>query len=138
MWKCPKCGRTFLKEGQSHYCGKAPATIDEYICEQPEEIQPILKATRRVLHEALPDCEEKISWSMPTYRKRVNIIHFAASKNHLGIYPGPEAIEAFADRLKEYKTSKGAIQFPYKKEIPYDLIREIANWSYKNVTSEKA
>lgn len=39
MWKCPKCGRSFKNENQSHYCGKAPETIDEYILAQDEEIQ---------------------------------------------------------------------------------------------------
>lgn len=87
--------------------------------------------TREVLRTALPDCKEKISWSMPTYWKGRNIIHFAAQKAHLGIYPGGEAVAVFADRLQDYKTTKGAIQFPYKKEIPYDLITEIAQWSYK-------
>ncbi len=29
MWTCPKCGRTFQRQEQSHYCGKAPETVDE-------------------------------------------------------------------------------------------------------------
>ena len=130
MWKCPKCGRTFQKVNQQHYCGRAPETVDEYISRQPKEIQPILCKTRGVLQEALPDCREQISYSMPTYWKGRNVIHFAAQKAHLGIYPGPDAIEAFADRLQDYKTSKGAIRFPYRKEIPYELIAEIARWCY--------
>ena len=36
MWTCPKCGRTFRNCNQSHYCGKAPETIEEYILGQPE------------------------------------------------------------------------------------------------------
>lgn len=132
MWKCPRCGRTFCNENQQHYCGRSPENIDEYIAEQPEEIQPILVRAWTVLREALPDCHEKISWGMPTYWKKRNIIHFAAQKAHLGIYPGPEVIEAFADRLAGYKTTKGAIQFPYKKEIPYGLISEIARWAYQH------
>lgn len=128
MWKCPKCGRTFRNENQQHFCGRPPQNVEEYIAEQPEEIQPILKQVRSVLRQALPDCIEKISWSMPTYWQKRNIIHFAASKNHLGIYPGPDAIVAFADQLAGYRTSKGAIQFSYKKDIPYELIAEIAKW----------
>lgn len=107
-------------------------TIDEYINLQAKELQPILRKTRETLREVLPDCQEKISWGMPTYWKNHNIIHFAAQKAHLGIYPGPDAIIAFQDQLREYKTSKGAIQFPYKKEIPYDLIAVIAKWSYSH------
>lgn len=47
------------------------------------------------------------------------------------MYPGPEAVEAFADRLEEYKTSKGAIQLPYDKPLPLELILEIARWCEK-------
>ncbi len=107
-----------------------PADVDAYIAAAPEAAQEVLQNTRKVLQDALPNATEKISWSMPTYWDGHNIIHFAAMKNHLGIYPGAEAVEHFSGRLDEpgYKHSKGAIQFPYKKEIPYDLIREIAIW----------
>ena len=54
MWKCPKCGRAFKKQGQSHYCGKAPETIEEYIAAQPEEVQPYLTELRNALRAALP------------------------------------------------------------------------------------
>jgi uncharacterized protein YdhG (YjbR/CyaY superfamily) len=63
--------------------------------------------------------------------EKQNIIHFSAHKNHLGLYPGPEAIEHFSEQLVEYKSSKGAVQFPYNKPIPYELIAEIAKWCYK-------
>ncbi len=46
-------------------------------------------------------------------------------------YPGPEAVEAFSQRLKEYKTSKGTIQLPYSKPVPVELISDIARWCYE-------
>ena len=130
MWKCPKCGRTFKKEDQSHFCGKAPATIDEYILSQDEEIRGQLQSVREVIREKLPDATEKISWSMPTYWKEYNIIHFAAQKKHIGLYPGPEAVTNFSERLDQagFKYSKGSIQIPYSDELPLDLIAEIAVW----------
>ena len=131
MWQCTKCGREFKKENQDHYCGEPPKSIGEYILAQPENVQPRLCQIRNTLREALPDAEERISWSMPTYWKKQNIIHFAAFKNHIGLYPGPEAIEHFTDRFIEYKSSKGAVQFPYNKPIPLKLISEIAKWCYK-------
>ena len=64
-----------------------------------------------------------------------SIIHFAPAKNHIGIYPGPDAVAAFAERLKDYKTSKGAIQLPNERPLPLELVTEIARWSYeKNLT----
>lgn len=104
--------------------------IDEYIAAQDEAIQPRLNAIRDTIRAALPDAVEKISYQMPTYWKGRNIIHFAAFKNHIGLYPGGEAPVVFAEKLKDYKTSKGTIQFPLNKEIPLELIAEIAVWCY--------
>ena len=130
MWKCPKCGRTFKSENQSHYCGKAPETIEEYILSQDEGIREQLQNVRETIRKELPDAREKISWSMPTWWKGHNIIHFAANKKHIGLYPGPEAVEQFAEKLDQAgcKYSKGSIQIPYSDDLPLDLIAEIAGW----------
>lgn len=135
MWKCPKCGREFKNTNQDHYCGEVDST-DAYIADQPEEYRDILQKTRMVILKVVPDAVEKIAWRMPTFvfpepkLKGKYIIHFASFKNHLGIYPGNESIAAFAERLNKdgYKYSKGAIQFPYSKPIPFELISEIARW----------
>ena len=128
MWVCPKCGRSFKSREQSHYCGKPPETIEAYIAAQPEEAQDYLRQINAAIKASIPEAKEKISWSMPTYWKGRNLIQFAASKRHVGLYPGPEAVEAFAARLTEYKTSKGTIQLPYSKPLPLELIGEIAKW----------
>ena len=105
--------------------------IKKYIEEQDAAIQPRLFEIYKTIQSAIPDAEERLSWGMPTFWKGRNIIHFAAAKRHIGIYPGPDAIIAFADQLTEYKTSKGAIQLPNNKELPLALIAEIAKWSYE-------
>ena len=107
--------------------------IADYINLQDDvEVKKILEKVYKTIKEAIPDAEECISWNMPTFRKGRNIIHFAPAKKHLGIYPGPDPIEEFADRLSGYNTSKGAIQFPYNKKIPYELMADIAKCSYKH------
>ena len=128
LWRCPACGRSFRHKNQEHYCGEPPRSIEEYIKRQPESAQPYLRMVNNAVREALPDAAEKISWSMPTYWKGQNLIQFAAFRKHIGLYPGPEAVEAFAGRLCGYRTSKGTIQLPYEKPLPLDLIREIAKW----------
>ncbi len=130
MWKCPKCGRPFRREDQSHDCGDAPKTIDEYILAQDECIRDQLQNVREVIRDELPNAMEKICWSMPTYWQGHNIIHFAAAKKHIGLYSGPEAVAFFAERLQKAscKFSKGAIQIPYSDDLPLTLISEIAAW----------
>jgi uncharacterized protein YdhG (YjbR/CyaY superfamily) len=103
-------------------------SVDEYIAAQPEEIQPILERIRKTIRETAPEAIEKISWQMPTYWQGENLIHFAAFKKHIGLYPGGEATTEFAERLTGYKTSKGTIQLPYGKEVDYQLIADIVRW----------
>ena len=129
-WKCPKCGREFSRQNQDHYCVK-PQNIDDYIAAQDEKYQPLLREVRAVLRNALPGAEERISWAMPTYWKGRNIIHFAASKKHLGLYPGDEATAAFAEELSGLGVSIGTIRIPYDQPLPAELIERIAKWCYE-------
>lgn len=129
-WKCGKCGREFKNQHQDHYCIK-PQNIDEYIANQDEEIQAKLHEIRAIFQEALPEASEKISWSMPTFWKGKNIIHFAAFKHHIGLYPGGKAVAIFAEELEEFYTSKGTIRLPYNQTLPVELIQKIAVWCYK-------
>ncbi len=100
--------------------------IEKYILEQPVEIQPQLFELYYLLQKLVPEGTiEKIAWGMPTFYYHGNLIHFAAHKHHIGIYPGPKPIELLAERLKSYKTSKGAIQIPYATPADEVLIQDI-------------
>lgn len=100
-------------------------TIDEYISQFPEDVQIILQQIRTAIKEAAPDATEKISYQMPTFYLKGNLVHFAAFKSHIGFYPIPSAIEEFKEELSLYKSGKGSVQFPLDKPMPYDLIRRI-------------
>jgi uncharacterized protein YdhG (YjbR/CyaY superfamily) len=75
---------------------------------------------------------------MPTYWQGENLIHFAAFKKHIGIYPGDEAAGLFSERLAGYKVSKGSVQFPLDKDIDYGLITDIVKWRVQSVESKKS
>lgn len=100
-------------------------TVDEYIKTFPKEVKQLLDEVRKTIHKAAPLAEEAISYQIPTFKLNGNLVHFAAFKNHIGFYPGSKAIDVFSKELMEYKTSKGAIQFPLDKKIPYALITKI-------------
>jgi uncharacterized protein YdhG (YjbR/CyaY superfamily) len=100
-------------------------TIDEYINAFPRRIQVILADIRQAIRTAAPAAIETISYQMPTLKLNGNLVHFAAYKNHIGFYPAPSGIKAFKRELLPYKWSKGAVQFPLDRPIPYDLIKKI-------------
>ncbi|MDL2265347.1 DUF1801 domain-containing protein [Parabacteroides sp. OttesenSCG-928-G21] len=111
-----------------------PQTIDAYMDGFNPEIVEIMIKVRSVIHEAVPDLKECISWGMPTFKLNgKNLVHFAGNKHHLGFYPGTEAIEKFKNNLTGFKTSKGGIQFPYNKPIPTDLIAEITRYNASEI-----
>jgi uncharacterized protein YdhG (YjbR/CyaY superfamily) len=103
-------------------------TIDEYIALFPENIREILTKIRAVIREAAPSASEAIKYMMPTYVLNGNLVHFAAQKKHIGFYPSPSGIERFKNEFGDYKWSKGAVQFPLDRPIPYDLIRRITEF----------
>lgn len=103
-------------------------SIDEYISQFPPDIQEILQRLRAVIKEAAPEAQEKISYQMPTFTLHGNLVHFAAHKNHIGFYPAPSGIEAFKDRLSEYKGAKGSVQFPIERPLPYGLVKDIVKF----------
>lgn len=114
-------------------------SIDEYISQFPPNVQEILKTLRKVIKEAAPDAEEKISYQMPAFALHGNLVYFAAYKKHIGFYPTSSGIEAFKDELSEYKSSKGAVQLPIEKPLPYELIRRIVKFrAAENIEHAKA
>lgn len=106
----------------------APKNIDEYIACHPPEIQEKLEKIRATIRKAAPKAEEAISYMMPTFKLHGNLVHFAAFKNHIGFYPGAGGILAFKEELADYETSKGTVQFPLDKRIPFGLITKIVKF----------
>ncbi|MEJ2005804.1 MAG: DUF1801 domain-containing protein [Cyclobacteriaceae bacterium] len=107
----------------------AAASVDEYIERCPEEARDLLREVRKRLHTLFPDAQEGMNYGVPTMKIGKRMVHYAAFKNHLGFYPSPQTIEAFADDLKPYSTSRGTIRFPLNKPIPFELIEEISKFT---------
>ena len=100
--------------------------IDEYIAGFPAEIKEKLAVIRSLIFDIVPQVSERISWGMPSYYLNgKTLFHFAGFKKHIGFYPTAEGIMAFKEKLTDYKTAKGTVQFPLNKPLPLDLIREI-------------
>jgi uncharacterized protein YdhG (YjbR/CyaY superfamily) len=107
---------------------KGFTSIDEYIEAFPQETQKILKEIRATIKAAAPQAEEKISYQMPTFFLNGNLVHFAAFKNHIGLYPTPSGTEAFKEEIVQYKSAKGSIQLPLDEPMPLELISRIVKF----------
>ncbi len=102
------------------------SNIDDYIGEFSLETQAILQQIRQAIKQAAPEAQETISYGVPTFTLGKNLLHFGAYKHHIGFYPTPDGIAAFAKELAVYKSAKGSVQFPVDKPMPLALISQIA------------
>ncbi len=100
-------------------------TVPEYLSGFPASTKKMLIQIRKIIREAVPESTETISYGMPTYKMERNLIHFAGYKNHIGLYPGPVFLNAFAKEISGYETSKGTIRFPLDAPLPISLIDKI-------------
>ena len=107
-------------------------TVDEYIGKFPRDVQERLQKLRAMIKKAAPrDAKEAIKYQMPTLVWKGNLIHFAAYKGHIGLYPGAAPVAEFKDELANYKTSKGTIQLPLDKPLPVGLVTKIVKFNVK-------
>ena len=109
----------------------APMNIDDYISGFPRDIQTILDKIRSTIKKAAPDAEETISYQMPTFTLKGNLVHFAAFNEHIGFYPTPTGTKTFQKELAVYRGGKGSVRFPLDKPIPFALIGQIVKFRVK-------
>jgi uncharacterized protein YdhG (YjbR/CyaY superfamily) len=112
---------------------KKSKEVDSYISAQPPEAQRALEELRSFIWLAAPKAYELLNYNIPAFAlvkdgKRDQQIMIAGFSKHVGFYPTPAVIEAFSDRLTEYKFAKGSIQFPLNKPIPKELVIEMVKY----------
>jgi uncharacterized protein YdhG (YjbR/CyaY superfamily) len=102
-----------------------PKTVTEYINAAPKEAQEKLREMRDCIRESAPGATESLKWGMPAFSYQRILVAFAAHKHHIGFYPTPSAVKAFAKDLSKFATAAGSIQFSLEKPLPVPLIRKI-------------
>ena len=113
---------------------KSYKDIDSYIKTFPNDVQIILKKVRDTIKKSAPKSVETISYGIPTFDLNgKHIVHFAGYKSHIGFYPASSGVEAFKNEISKYKWSKGTVQFPIDKPIPFGLITKITKFRVKEV-----
>lgn len=102
--------------------------VDDYIKAFPKPVRDRLEAMRAAIRKEAPEASERISYGMPTFYLKGNLVHYAAFKAHIGFYPTPSGTEEFQEKIARYKHNKGSIQFPLEEDLPLDLVREIVRF----------
>jgi uncharacterized protein YdhG (YjbR/CyaY superfamily) len=108
-----------------------PKTVSEYIAAAPKQSQKYLRAMRACIRKAAPRATESLKWGLPAYSYDRILVVFAGFQHHVGFYPTPSAVKAFAKELAKFPTAKGSIQFSLEKPLPLGLIRRITAFRVK-------
>jgi uncharacterized protein YdhG (YjbR/CyaY superfamily) len=103
-------------------------SIDEYIANFDAEIQKTLNELRSFIKSEVPEATEKISYGMPTFYLKGNLVHFAAFKDHYGFFPSPSGIDEFEKELSPYRSGKGTLRFSFKEQIPWDILKKVIRY----------
>ena len=106
-------GRGSTRKGRA-----APRTRDEYLAGVPEPARSTLEKVRTVIRSVVqPEATEVISYRIPMFKYKGMLAGFAAFSSRCSLFPGALP-EAFKNKLKQYRTSKGTLQFPVDKPLP--------------------
>ena len=106
---------------------KPPTTIDEYLAGVRDDQRAALETLRQTILSVLPDAQECLSYNMPAFRVEGKIVAgFAAYSKNCGYYPfSGGTLGGFAEELKGFKTTKGAVQFTPEKPLPTNLVKAL-------------
>jgi len=115
-----------------------PASIAEYINDAPKEARKKLREMRACIRKAAPGAKESLKWGMPAFSYHRILVTFAAFEHHIGFYPTPPAVKAFAKELSKFATASSSIQFPLDKPLPLALIRRITEFRVRESMQEDA
>lgn len=113
-----------------------PKTVTQYINAAPADARKPLREMRACIRKAAPGAIEGLKWGMPAYSRKRILVTFAGFKHHVGFYPTPSAVRAFAKELTKYATASGSIQFPLDKPLPLALIRRITAFRVRESLEE--
>lgn len=106
---------------------KPALTVDDYIAAAPKERRAALSKLRKTIKAAAPKASEIVSYGMAGFKQDgKRVAYFAHWKSHTALYgTSRQFITANAAELKPYVQTKGTLQFPVGKPLPYGLVTRI-------------
>ena len=104
------------------------ATVDEYVAGLPDDVAAIVERLRALVHAAVPDAGEKISYGMPTFTLDGRpLVHVAAWTKHIALYPLPTMDDALARDVAPFQGTKSTLRLPLGPPIPYELVERVVS-----------
>ncbi len=104
----------------------AVATVDEYLAAVPDDVRSRMEELRALVHRIVPGVQERISYAMPTFTlDGRSVVHVAAWKKHIALYPLPELAGDAAAEAERFRGAKDALQIPHGEPLPTVLLEQV-------------
>jgi uncharacterized protein YdhG (YjbR/CyaY superfamily) len=101
-------------------------TVEEYLDALPDDTRAVMEGVRRSIRSVVPGIGETISYQMPTFTlDGLPLVHVAAWKKHIGLYPLPPLEGALAHDVAPYRATTDTMRLPLAEEIPYELVARV-------------
>ncbi|HEX8924173.1 MAG TPA: YdeI/OmpD-associated family protein [Terriglobales bacterium] len=118
--------------------GHRDPRIDAYIKKSPDFARPILEYIRDVVHEACPDVQETMKWSMPFFEHHGLLAMMAAFREHcgFGLWKGSMVLEKGStsrDAMGQFGRIASIKDLPPKRVL-MGYIREAARLNEEGVS----
>lgn len=96
------------------------ATVDDYAAALPPAARDVLEAARAILQREVPGVEESIRYQMPCFAAGgTYLVHVAAWKSHVGLYPVPRFRPEVETRVAALRHGQDTVRLPLKEPFDY-------------------
>lgn len=100
-----------------------PASVEEYLAGLPDDVRPIAQLVRDTILAAAPGADEGIRYQMPVVTLDGSyVVHWAAWKQHLGLYPVPPLGDPLERELAPRRSGKDTVKVRFDEPVPVELI----------------
>jgi uncharacterized protein YdhG (YjbR/CyaY superfamily) len=110
----------------------------DYLKKLPADRKIRFQQFHEIIIKAAPSVEMGISYQMPCLKMEGIILYYASFEKHVSLFPYSKTIEVFGEQLKEFKTTKGTIQFSNLKPLPNRLITAIVKYRLRDHLTKMA
>lgn len=111
----------------SHKLADSSAGVNAYLAAVPEPARSTLVKMRAMIRSCVPaEATEGRSYGMPAFRYKGPLVAYAAFKKHCSFFPMQASLtDQLKDELKDFRTSKGTLQFTQEKPLPASLLKKM-------------
>jgi uncharacterized protein YdhG (YjbR/CyaY superfamily) len=111
-------------------------SVEKYLSKLEPTSKEQLERIRQIVRAAVPEVDEVISYGLPGFKyKGKYLLGYGVFKSHLSLFPTSHPVEALQDEFKNFKISKGTIQFTLENPLPEELIKEIIQIRLRDIRS---